>query len=208
MAISSNAAAMAEILGIAPPLSGSSSPAPASPHSPASFSPAPFSIPTSLLPTVTNSEVKGEDGWPTPPPRAFPVFASSSTTGLAATFTAAPIVEETEKEIAKRQKKERKEARQVKREDKAAKKAGPSVVEVPKASYPAFTSSTSTTLAATFDIAAVVEEKVLSKAEEKEEKKRAKKALKAGIVEMEVDSPLVEVEVAEKKVKTKKIKTI
>ncbi|ORY80218.1 hypothetical protein BCR35DRAFT_304395 [Leucosporidium creatinivorum] len=91
-----NSLAMAEILGIAPPSPSSSSGA---------SSPAPhIGIPsTGLAPSAFGSATAGSgigaarstppavsppstEGWPTAPPRAFPTFASASTTGLAATF--------------------------------------------------------------------------------------------------------------------------
>lgn len=181
MASSSSAASMAEILGIAPSESPSASGSGHSTPVP-SFSAAP--APAVIVQPITNSEVKDDNGWPAVPARAFPVFASSSSTGLAATFTVdaplaatALVVEdapvESDKQIAKREKAERKASRQIKRDSKAAKVAASSIVAPTTlaaigtslvssatsfiaSTFPSFTSSSTTGLAATFTPPAAV----------------------------------------------------
>lgn len=180
-----DATAMAEILGIAPPgspsTSGSSSPAIVHQSiSSASIAPVSFSRPPQEV-----LSTKRDDGWPTAPPRRFPMFASSSSTGLAATFDPAvvavemvsvQVVEsvapegETEKQKEKRQKRERKSL-------KALKKAG-AVVEAPISAvlpraFPTFASSSSTTIAATFSVESVVETVVALAPEQQEKRPRS-----------------------------------
>ncbi|KAK4332319.1 hypothetical protein RTBOTA2_000486 [Rhodotorula toruloides] len=139
MATASNASAMAEILGLAPPTSATPSPAPSGSSTP-----------------VLAVNGPRTDGWPSVPPRgsssiavsttttmtttvstagvgAAPVFASASTTSLEATFEPAPAKEETEKERKKREKAEKKARKEAKRAKKAAKAGSePVVVEEEK----------------------------------------------------------------------------
>lgn len=198
----SDATAMAEILGIAPPaspsVSGSASPAIA--HQGISSASIP---PVSFSRQVVEPIINGpkEDGWPTAPPRAFPTFASSSSTGLAATFAAPVVVDEvvssavegeTEKQKEKREKKERKELKKKGREVAAT------VVEVATkpSTFPMFAASSTAGLAATFEESPAVvepakkEKKKRSRSDEvvvegatvgvdEAERKRAKKARKA-----------------------------
>ncbi|BGP21625.1 pin2-interacting protein X1 [Rhodotorula toruloides] len=140
MATASNASAMAEILGLAPPTSATPSPAPSGSSTP-----------------VLAVNGPRSDGWPSvPPPRsssiavstttttmtttvstagvgAAPVFASSSTTSLEATFEpATPKEEENEKQRKKREEAEKKARKEAKRAKKAAKAESEPVVEVEK----------------------------------------------------------------------------
>ncbi|BGP04741.1 hypothetical protein JCM10049v2_000543 [Rhodotorula toruloides] len=134
MATASNASAMAEILGLAPPTSATPSPAPSGSSTP-----------------VLAVNGPRTDGWPSVPPRgsssiavstatttttvstggvgAAPVFASASTTSLEATFEPAPAKEETEKERKKREKAEKKARKEAKRAKKAAKAESEPAVE-------------------------------------------------------------------------------
>ena len=143
---------MAEILGIAPPaspsVSGSASPAIVHQGiSSASIPPVSFSR-IAVEPIINGPK---EDGWPIAPPRSFPAFASSSSTGLAATFVepvvgaeavSSAIEGETEKQKEKREKKERKELKKKGKEIPAA------TEEVARA-FPALAASSTAGLAAT-----------------------------------------------------------
>ncbi|BGP28812.1 hypothetical protein JCM10296v2_000548 [Rhodotorula toruloides] len=141
MATASNASAMAEILGLAPPTSATPSPAPSGSSTP-----------------VLAVNGPRTDGWPSVPPQgsssiavstttttttttttvstagvgAAPVFASASTTSLEATFEPAPAKEETVKERKKREKAEKKARKEAKRAKKAAKAESEPVVEEEK----------------------------------------------------------------------------
>ena len=185
----SDATAMAEILGIAPPASPSvsGSASPAIPHQGISSASIP---PVSFTRQVVEPIINGpkEDGWPTAPPRAFPTFASSSSTGLAATFVAPVVVAEvvssaeegeTEKQKEKREKKERKELK------KKGKEVAAAVVEVaPKPSaFPMFAASSTAGLAATFEESPAVVE---STKKEKKKRSRTEDAVLEGVA-AEVD---------------------
>lgn len=196
MASSSNAAAMAEILGIAPP---SATPPPKISASvlPSSLSSIPFARPS--LGTSAPLEIAGPstDGFPEAPKRAFPTFTSASAgTGLQATFDepVAAVVPpvETEKEQLKREKRERKDAKRAKKEaasapvdDAPVLEEPPAVVEAPVRKFPMFASSSSV-IAATFAAPPppAVEEAVV---EVVKDKKRDKKSRQS--VAMDVDTP-------------------
>lgn len=193
---SNNAAAMAEILGIAPPTSASASPSTSgfsTPllSSPSSFSPAP-TMTTIRSNPLLNHDIKGDNGWPVVPNvRTFPSFASSSSNTIAATFVSSstttiaammevePVVvveevgvesevEETEKQKLKREKSERKELRQQKKDKRA-----PLVNDVESAAEEAQDDDDD-------EVDKETEEEVpkLSKAEEKLARKEAKRLLK------------------------------
>lgn len=192
---------MAEILGIAP-----ESPSATPPMSPlvlsGSINPIPFgmnALTGQAKPLAVNPPTEGE-GWPVAPMRSFPMFASgSSGSGLAATFEEVvveekievqveEVVAESEKDKLKREKKERKALRKSggvvvneEKEEEVVEKVVSVMGGIGSRSFPAFTSSTSTGLAATFteivpekvDVVEVVESK-----EEKDARRKAKKARK------------------------------
>lgn len=191
LATANNAAAMAEILGLPPPSSA--------PPAPVRSVVLPSSI--ASIPFQTKLEVSSpsEEGWPVAPARSFPIFASSGTGALAATWDGevtkveVTVVEEVaamdldpaevEKER-KRAKRERKELKRLKKEGGAVEEVVEEVDEVPVAAarkFPMFASASTTGLAATF----VVEEFKEMAVDEVEvvevdeaERKAAKKARK------------------------------
>ncbi|KAK4704181.1 hypothetical protein P7C70_g2032, partial [Phenoliferia sp. Uapishka_3] len=197
MASSSNAAAMAEILGIAPP-SATPIPPPSFTASvlPSSIPAIPFARPSIGQSQPISIAGPSTEGFPEAPRRAFPMFASSAGTGLQATFevpTVAVIeqaieiavLDETEKEKLKREKRERKEAKRSKKADKGdtvvdCANDSPPVIEAPPVrKFPSFLSASTTGLAATFkmpkevEIAPLVNEEV-----DEAERKRLKRARK------------------------------
>lgn len=197
LATSSNAAAMAEILGIAP-----ESPSATPPMSPlvlsGSINPIPFGMNASTgqgKALVVNPPTESGD-WPVAPMRSFPMFASgSSGSGLAATFEAVveekieveveAVLEESEKEKLKREKKERKALRKsggvvvAEEEVEVAEKVVSTMGGIGSRSFPSFTSSSSTGLAATFTETIVEKVEAVEVAESKEEKDARRKAKKA-----------------------------
>ncbi|KAL8280971.1 hypothetical protein RQP46_006650 [Phenoliferia psychrophenolica] len=206
MVSTASAAAMAEILGIAPP---SDSPSPsASSRSPSVLPSSISSVPFATK-HATSEPLKiagpSDEGFPEAPKRAFPMFASASAgTGLAATFVPPvvvettveqPVEEETEKAKLKREKRERKDAKRSKKEAAAATTSPADVVveapaPAPARKFPSFTSSSSSVIAATFEapppaVVEVVEEVVVK------ERKRDKKSRKSDVA-MDVDSPAAE----------------
>ena len=179
-------------IGIAPPaspsVSGSASPA-ISHQGISSASIPPVSFTRQVVEPIINGPK--EDGWPTAPPRSFPMFASSSSTGLAATFVEPIVVAEvmssaiegeTEKQKEKREKKERKE---LKKKGKEVAAAVVEVVPTPKA-FPMFAASSTAGLAATFDdLPAPVE----SAKKEKKKRSRSDDAVVDGVVEVDEAEP-------------------